>query len=471
MSSEWSVKKLGELVTFLSGGTPSKSNKDYWDGEIPWISASSMQSTRYHDSDLRVTTLGSTNGTRSVPAGTVLLLVRGGALHNKISVGITTREVTFNQDVKALVPKSEDITPYYLLAWLISSRELLLGKVENTGIGAGKLDTKILQDLDVPLPPKAELLRLELFSKTLDDKIILNQNINQTLEQMAQALFKSWFVDFEPVKAKIAALEAGGSQEDATLAAMTAISGKDTDALVVFEREHPEQYAELKATAELFPSAMQDSELGEIPEGWSVASISEMGKVTCGKTPSKKEPEYFGDDIPFIKIPDMHGQLFVLKTNEYLSVAGSNSQLKKLVPANSICVSCIATIGVVSITNEPSHTNQQINSVTPHKSSLLYYLYFSMLGLKDYLHVLGSAGSATLNVNTSTFSGIKIAQPDDKVLELFHAKCTHLFNEIKSLSVQTESLTQLRDTLLPKLLSGEITLPEAEQAVSEAENV
>ncbi|HCR3043001.1 TPA: restriction endonuclease subunit S [Escherichia coli] len=471
MSSNWSVKKLGDLVTFLSGGTPSKSNKDYWNGEIPWISASSMQSTRYHDSDLRVTSLGSTNGTRLVPAETVLLLVRGGALHNKIPVGITTREVTFNQDVKALVPKSEDITPYYLLAWLISSRELLLGKVENTGIGAGKLDTKILQDLDVPVPPKAELLRLELFSKALDDKIILNQNINHTLEQMAQALFKSWFVDFEPVKAKMAVLEAGGSQEDATLAAMAAISGKDAYALAVFEREHPEQYAELKATAELFPSTMQESELGEIPEGWGVASISEMGKVTCGKTPSKKEPEYYGSDVPFIKIPDMHGQLFVLKTNEYLSEAGSKSQLKKLVPANSICVSCIATIGVVSITNEPSHTNQQINSVTPHKSSLLYYLYFCMLGLKDHLHILGSAGSATLNVNTSTFSGIKIAQPDAKVLELFHAKCTHLFNEIKSLSVQTESLTQLRDTLLPKLLSGEITLPEAEQAVSEVENV
>ncbi|MCB8488340.1 restriction endonuclease subunit S [Klebsiella pneumoniae] len=467
MSSNWSVKKLGDLVTFLSGGTPSKSNKDYWNGEIPWISASSMQSTRYHDSDLRVTSLGSTNGTRLVPAETVLLLVRGGALHNKIPVGITTREVTFNQDVKALVPKSEDITPYYLLAWLISSRELLLGKVENTGIGAGKLDTKILQDLDVPVPPKAELLRLELFSKALDDKIILNQNINHTLEQMAQALFKSWFVDFEPVKAKIAVLEAGGSQEDATLAAMTAISGKDVNALAIFEREHPAQYAELKATAELFPSAMQDSELGAIPKGWRGASISEMGKVTCGKTPSKKEPEYYGSDVPFIKIPDMHGQLFVLKTNEYLSEVGSKSQLKKLVPANSICVSCIATIGVVSITNEPSHTNQQINSVTPHKSSLLYYLYFCMLGLKDHLHALGSAGSATLNVNTSTFSGIKIAQPDAKVLELFHAKCTHLFNEIKSLSVQTESLTQLRDTLLPKLLSGEITLPEAEQIISE----
>lgn len=305
MSSNWSVKKLGDLVTFLSGGTPSKSNKDYWNGEIPWISASSMQSTRYHDSDLRVTSLGSTNGTRLVPAETVLLLVRGGALHNKIPVGITTREVTFNQDVKALVPKSEDITPYYLLAWLISSRELLLGKVENTGIGAGKLDTKILQDLDVPVPPKAKLLRLELFSKALDDKIILNQNINHTLEQMAQALFKSWFVDFEPVKAKMAVLEAGGSQEDATLAAMAAISGKDAYALAVFEREHPEQYAELKTTAELFPSAMQDSELGEIPEGWSIKPLDGIATYQNGLALQKFRPENENDFLPVVKIAQL----------------------------------------------------------------------------------------------------------------------------------------------------------------------
>ncbi|EHO4838085.1 restriction endonuclease subunit S [Escherichia coli] len=340
-----------------------------------------------------------------------------------------------------------------------------------TGSAQAGANAKVLGSYPLSLPSLTRQVGISKLFKIINGKIFENTKINQTLEQMAQALFKSWFVDFEPVKVKIAVLEAGGSQEDATLAAMTVISGKDSDALVVFEREHPEQYAELKATAELFPSTMQESELGEIPEGWGVASISEMGKVTCGKTPSKKEPEYYGSDVPFIKIPDMHGQLFVLKTNEYLSEAGSKSQLKKLVPANSICVSCIATIGVVSITNEPSHTNQQINSVTPHKSSLLYYLYFCMLGLKDHLHILGSAGSATLNVNTSTFSGIKIAQPDAKVLELFHAKCTHLFNEIKSLSVQTESLTQLRDTLLPKLLSGEITLPEAEQAVSEVENV
>ncbi|EFA4478837.1 restriction endonuclease subunit S [Escherichia coli] len=385
---------------------------------------------------------------------------------------VVEQEPNFAIKNVGLLKNDDPIKAKWLYFYLSSPKAQQLIKERLKGTTQQYLSLGEIRKLPVFYPESHDVMkRVVYFLDSLRKKIIINNSVSRTLEQMAQALFKSWFVDFEPVKAKVAVMEAGGSQEDATLAAMTAISGKNADALVAFEREHPEQYAELKATAELFPAAMQDSELGAIPKGWGVASISEMGKVTCGKTPSKKEPEYYGSDVPFIKIPDMHGQLFVLKTNEYLSEAGSKSQLKKLVPANSICVSCIATIGVVSITNEPSHTNQQINSVTPHKSSLLYYLYFCMLGLKDHLHILGSAGSATLNVNTSTFSGIKIAQPDAKVLELFHAKCTHLFNEIKSLSVQTESLTQLRDTLLPKLLSGEITLPEAEQAVSEVENV
>lgn len=464
MSSEWSVKKLGDLVTFLSGGTPSKSNKDYWDGEIPWISASSMQSTRYHDSDLRVTTLGSTNGTRSVPAGTVLLLVRGGALHNKIPVGITTREVTFNQDVKALVPKSEDITPYYLLAWLISSRELLLGKVENTGIGAGKLDTKILQDLDVPLPPKAELLRLELFSKALDDKIILNQNINQTLEQMAQALFKSWFVDFEPVKAKISVLEAGGSQEDATLAAMTAISGKDADALAVFEREHPEQYAELKATAELFPSAMQDSELGEIPEGWALESLSDIATFANGKV-----------DVSSLT-PDTY-----VSTENMLENRAGISRASSLPSVNSVpefrrghvLISNIRPyFKKIWLARFEGGRSADVLAFEARDAVTVEYIY-NLLYQESFFDfmMLTSKGVKMPRGDKKAIMGWRCICPDKKISNAFSKTVGEYYSFIEINNEQNKTLTQLRDTLLPKLLSGEITLPEAEQAVSEAENV
>ncbi|BAS37449.1 restriction endonuclease subunit S [Klebsiella pneumoniae] len=449
MSSNWSVKKLGDLVTFLSGGTPSKSNKDYWNGEIPWISASSMQSTRYHDSDLRVTSLGSTNGTRLVPAETVLLLVRGGALHNKIPVGITTREVTFNQDVKALVPKSEDITPYYLLAWLISSRELLLGKVENTGIGAGKLDTKILQDLDVPVPPKAELLRLELFSKALDDKIILNQNINHTLEQMAQALFKSWFVDFEPVKAKMAVLEAGGSQEDATLAAMAAISGKDAYALAVFEREHPEQYAELKTTAELFPSAMQDSELGEIPVTWEMGKLQDLLVLQRGF------------DLPSSARKDGEFSL--------IAASGPNGTHNvAMAKAPGVVTGRSGVLGKVYLTLEDYWPLNTTLWVKEFKRATPCYAYelLRLLDMKAF-----NAGSAVPSLNRNHIHSLSYPLPPMELVNLFESSALLLHQRAHVNLKHSQSLALLRDTLLPKLLSGEITLPEAEQAVSEAENV
>ncbi|WP_426768107.1 restriction endonuclease subunit S [Erwinia aphidicola] len=482
MSSNWSVKKLGDLVTFLSGGTPSKSNKNYWNGEIPWISASSMQSTRYHDSDLRVTSLGSTNGTRLVPAGTVLLLVRGGALHNKIPVGITTREVTFNQDVKALVPKSEDITPYYLLAWLISSRELLLGKVENTGIGAGKLDTKILQDLDVPVPPKAELLRLELFSKALDDKIILNQNISQTLEQMAQTLFKSWFVDFEPVKAKISVLEAGGSQEDATLAAMTAISGKGADELAVFEREHLEQYAELQATAELFPSAMQDSKGKDTPEGWAVVKTEELvSKIGMGPFGSNIKVSTFVDEgIPVISGQHLKESILNDGENNFVTLEHADKLKSSNVFSEDIIFTHAGSIGQVSIIPEFSEYDRYVISQrqfflrTDKKITSPYYLlYFfrSRIGQHLLLSNASQVGVPSIARPSSHLKNIELVAPDFKLVKKFEEHCRTIINGVVQRKKQTALLKNIRDTLLPKLLSGEITPPEAEQAVSEAENV
>ncbi|EKQ7231712.1 restriction endonuclease subunit S [Klebsiella pneumoniae] len=466
MSSNWSVKKLGDLVTFLSGGTPSKSNKDYWNGEIPWISASSMQSTRYHDSDLRVTSLGSTNGTRLVPAETVLLLVRGGALHNKIPVGITTREVTFNQDVKALVPKSEDITPYYLLAWLISSRELLLGKVENTGIGAGKLDTKILQDLDVPVPPKAELLRLELFSKALDDKIILNQNINHTLEQMAQALFKSWFVDFEPVKAKMAVLEAGGSQEDATLAAMAAISGKDAYALAVFEREHPEQYAELKTAAELFPSAMQDSELGEIPEGWSIKPLDGIATYQNGLALQKFRPENENDFLPVVKIAQLKKGF-----SDGEEKASPNIKPECIIDNGDVVFSWSGSLMVDIWCGGKAALNQHLFKVSSTKYPKWLYYKYTAHHLIEFQRIAEAKAVTMGHIKREHLSQAKCLMPSSETVHAFTPFFEPVLNKVISNRLETRKLENIRDTLLPKLLSGEITLPEAEQAVSEVENV
>ena len=394
------------------------------------------------------------------------MLVRGGALHNKIPVGITTREVTFNQDVKALVPKSEDITPYYLLAWLISSRELLLGKVENTGIGAGKLDTKILQDLDVPVPPKAELLRLELFSKALDDKIILNQNINHTLEQMAQALFKSWFVDFEPVKAKMAVLEAGGSQEDATLAAMAAISGKDAYALAVFEREHPEQYAELKTTAELFPSAMQDSELGEIPEGWSIKPLDGLATYQNGLALQKFRPENENDFLPVVKIAQLKKGF-----SDGEEKASPNIKPECIIDNGDVVFSWSGSLMVDIWCGGKAALNQHLFKVSSTKYPKWLYYKYTAHHLIEFQRIAEAKAVTMGHIKREHLSQAKCLMPSSETVHAFTPFFEPVLNKVISNRLETRKLENIRDTLLPKLLSGEITLPEAEQAVSEVENV
>nr|WP_273973648.1 restriction endonuclease subunit S [Serratia ureilytica] len=179
-------------------------------------------------------------------------------------------------DVLVFRTSQKKLTNEYLSLILSSDDFIDYSHLTSKGAKMPRGDKGAMLNYKIKVPPLNYQSKCSKLIFTLNKKIDNNKHINQTLEQMAQALFKSWFVDFEPVKAKIAVLEVGGSQEDAALAAMTAISGKDADALAVFELESPEKYAELKATAELFPSAMQDSELGEIPEGWDINNIKSL---------------------------------------------------------------------------------------------------------------------------------------------------------------------------------------------------
>ncbi|EFJ7439147.1 restriction endonuclease subunit S [Escherichia coli] len=284
---------------------------------------------------------------------------------------------------------------------------------------------------------------------SINDKIVIANQINQTLEQMAQALFKSWFVDFEPVKAKMAVLEAGGSQADATLAAMTAISGKDADALAVFERGHPEQYAELKATAELFPSAMQDSELGDIPEGWYLQRFSNIATLHYGKALKKTER--------------IEGPYSVYGSG---GITGSHNSY--LVEGPGIIVGRKGSIGTLYWEDGKFHPIDTVYYVENKEGVPLTYLYYLMgtLNLSSM-----NTDAAVPGLNRDNVYRLETINPEIAILNEFNNHVSALRNMIQRNKSSTETLTQLRDTLLPKLLSGEITLPDAEQAVSEVANV
>ncbi|OZN48880.1 restriction endonuclease subunit S [Gallibacterium anatis] len=293
-----------------------------------------------------------------------------------------------------------------------------------------------------------------------EKKITLNTQTNQTLEQIAQAIFKHWFIDFAPVHAKANALARGETIEQAELAAMACLSGKTVEKITALKTEDPTAYHQLQQTAAAFPSEFVETEMGQVPKGWEVRQVKDMGKIICGKTPSKKKEEFYGNDIPFIKIPDMHNNTFIIKTTDNLSLLGANNQKNKFIEKGSICISCIATVGLVSITSERSQTNQQINSIVPNSEIFTeyLYLYFSQDTMNKKLKDLASGGSATLNLNTTAFSNITLLIPNNNLIEFFHKKVQPLFDKILSNKKESISLSDARDELLPKLLRGEIEL-------------
>ena len=330
---------------------------------------------------------------------------------------------------------------------------------EGTGATVSNMRIPVLKALEIPRLESIEIENKKASDlSNLQNKIQLNTQINQTLEQIAQALFKSWFVDFDPVRAKIQALSDGLSFEQAELAAMQAISGKTPEELTALSQTQPDRYAELVEIAKAFPCEIVEVDGVEMPKGWEVKALSDLGQIICGKTPSKSNKEFYGNDVPFIKIPDMHNQVFITQTTDNLSVAGANSQSKKYIPPKSICVSCIATVGLVSMTSKPSHTNQQINSIIPNDEKTSEFLYLSLKqpSMTKHLKDLASGGSATLNLNTSTFSKIEIITPSKEIIDIFYKKVCYFFEKILSNSIENKRLSKTRDLLLPRLLNGEI---------------
>lgn len=309
--------------------------------------------------------------------------------------------IRINSGMVILRSKSEFDRTY--LYTLIKS-DVFNAQLKNTSSGSAQpqLPIKDLKEIEIEVPDLPTQKKIASILGSYDAKIENNNKIIKNLEQMAQTIFNEWFVNFR-------------------------FPG----------------YKKVKFV---------DSEMGEIPEGWEVGKISDLGNVVCGKTPSKSHAEYFGGNIPFIKIPDMHDQVFINTTEDGLTEAGENTQKNKTVPGGSICVSCIATVGLVSITTQDSQTNQQINTLVPNSEEFLEYLYFTLVDMKSNLQAIGSGGSTTLNVNTSVFSGLETLIPNKEVVKEFHRVVSKMFDEIKQLTIENVSLRSQRDRLLIKLI-------------------
>lgn len=335
----------------------------------------------------------------------------------------------------------------------------------NTDAAVPGLNRNNAHRLEIRIPDspekRAALVRVAV---VLDQKISLCSSINQTLEQMAQAIFKSWFVDFEPVKAKIAALEAGGSEEDALLAAMQAISGKGEAELTRLQAEQPEQYAELRATAELFPSAMQDSELGEIPEGWRVSQIGDEVTVVGGGTPSTKNPDFWDSgEINWTSPKDLSNlaDKVLVETERKVTEAGLAKISSGLLPVDTVLMSSRAPVGYLALAKIPVAVNQGYIAMKCEKALSPEFVIQWCAAHMDEIKSRAS-GTTFAEISKKNFKIIPVVMPTESLISIYSKQASSLYEAIENNVRESGTLAKLRDSLLPKLLAGELSVSDTE---------
>jgi len=303
----------------------------------------------------------------------------------------------------------------------------------------------------IPLfaPEKSTQRAISHILGSLDDKIELNRQMNETLESMAQAIFKSWFVDFDPVRAKAEGRNLGLPKEIALPA--------------------PQSEAARQA-GDLFPDSFQDSDLGEIPKGWEIKTVGEAVQCVGGSTPSTKNPEFWnGGTNPFVTPKDMSSlsSPVLLETTRHISDAGVEKISSGRLPTGTVLLSSRAPIGYLAITEVPVSINQGIIAMICDKELPNYYvLYWTEANMDT---IKSNAGGTTFaEISKSNFRPIQVIVPHKYVLEEYVQQVEPLYQQLVLNLQESNSLASLRDILLPQLISGELRIPDAEEIIKNA---
>lgn len=415
--SEWKTYQLGDITEWFSGGTPSKRNESYWKGEIPWISARTLKGTRVSNSDLKISSEGLKQGSKLAEKNDLLLLVRGSGLFNSIPISIVETPVAYNQDIKAIRIKKEYdfISPWFLLYWFYANTRILNSIMEETGIGAGKFDLQLLKSLIIQIPPQRELIELTKTFKSIDDKIILLHQQNQTLEELAQTLFKRWFVDFE------------------------------------FPNENGKPY---KSSG----GEMMASELGEIPRGWKVGEVSNFVNHSTKSLSPNKTPEILFN----------HYSIPAFDNGRFPSIDLGSTILsnKYIVLENSILVSKLnpktSRIWPVFTPQNNAICSTEIQVFIPHSNtySFCFGLFHHPNVKREMQQRASGTSSSHQRVRPSDILNIECIIPNMEIILHFEEIVLSSLIKTEKNQEEIQSLTNFRDTLLPKLMSGELKIKD-----------
>lgn len=306
---------------------------------------------------------------------------------------------------------------------------LVGSKIKNlvTGAVQPKLSMTNLKSLLIPWPENGEVRRsIGRTLSILDGKIKANKAVSATLEEIAQTIFKSWFIDFDPVRAKMS-----GEMPD----------GMDD------------------ATAALFPDSMEESELGSIPKGWELRTIESLCETFLGGTPSRARDQYWGGDIPWINSGKVN-EFRITTPSEYITREGlENSSTKLLAKGTTVLAITGATLGQFSRLEINACANQSVVGIVASDYASDEFLY---LNIKNGINRLIAAqtGGAQQHINKQNVNEFQIVYPGQELMNAFTSIASPLFSEISSLALQSDCLAQIRDALLPRLISGELQMPE-----------
>ena len=390
MKSKWTYRPLGELVSFASGGTPSKKRDDYWDGTIPWISAKTLKTENIDTSDLFITEEGLKAGSKIAPKGSILLLTRGSGLFNGIPIARVEKDVAFNQDIKCLDTYGE-VENEFIFYWLLSQKDYLMAKVGVTGIGAGKFDLDFLQKLMIPIPSERERKSIVGFANSISEKIRCNAKVNDNLYAQVKAIFSENFLD-----------------------------------------------------------------LDFLPDGWKTGNLLDIADYLNGLAMQKYRPKDGETGLPVLKIKELRQGICDASSE----LCSPSIKSEYIIHDGDIIFSWSGSLLVDIWCGGTCGLNQHLFKVTSNNYDKWFYYLWTAHHLDRFIAVAADKATTMGHIKREELEKVEVIIPSKYDYKRIGASIKPLFDLIISNRIEDRKLTALRNTLLPKIMSGEIDVSD-----------
>lgn len=396
--SEWKECTIGDLGKIITGKTPQTAIAENYGGKVPFLSPSDNMEVKYVDVTNKTLTEQGVKEVKNclLPKDAVCVSCIGSDLGKVL---ITTQQTVTNQQINSIIVNNDnDVNYIYYLMTIVGKH---LNIISKTSTAVPIINKSSFSNYKISVPTLAEQKKIAAILSSLDEKIETNRKINARLEELAQAIFKSWFIDFEPFG-------------------------------------------------------------GKMPADWKEVALSDIGEIIGGATPSKDHPEYYtsvGNGIAWLTPKDLSETLakFTAHGSEDITTLGYQKSSTKIMPRDSILFSSRAPIGYVSIALNEICTNQGFKSFVPREVGTAFS-YYLLKALTPEIENK-STGSTFKEASGSLMRSLRVFLPDKQILCGFEEICAPIFNAQRDFEQESARLAALRDTLLPKLMSGEL-IPE-----------